>query len=1293
MREAGERLATESAGRRFLSFMKRNWPIWTMGGVAVVVTTGAILWWVWLPGRLESLVGRLEEGVGKLTGTKMTHKSLALHGIERLTLEDVTFGEDPLVLMQAKKVEVDVDPWAFEEGLPLVLAIRVDGASIHVRRFHDGTDNVTPIIQNVQEYLRNRKEGGEKGAGVLGRLLRQAPRVVVQDVSVVVDQEGANGEVIPVVSLGQGKMEAYRPGVSKAERKMQLDASFVAEESQSAVTLAADVDLGNKVVQALAQFEPPLPVKALGQKVEVARLQVKSNEFAEVILKKVVLANPISQPADFEAMLLKAGETLGVAAAPGYVRKLLHPEEMVDTYLAPLRERLKSMHYPDAVYDGLCADVKKLVAAIAQRIPQEANFETIELDSVRVLLTEFTTPSGYVGRKVRLSVERGGPMVEATGQWVEEAETGRVDFDVTSPGRLVQVRGYAQKEGDHREMEANVQWNMEDPHLQLAGTIGYNGLWNVELKGQIKAGAPALALSAEASYRDGKVYGQVEGSVDIPGLVTGKVAGTLAKTGWNLDFKGSVVPPTQKGLWSVDAALDSVSLLRRLTLESDDDVILPVADQDVRFKKARLGRDSVLHIENVAVVPRGADVDRAALRVADVALTLTEGTLGTLPGHLNEAKAGGDMKALLGRVLKKVEIVEPVLVLTQPPKLPGSVKKNGEDENVAQDKILDALEEERKASKVVMHEPIRKALQAVVVQTGSGVRSLVDLFLKLGDMFPIQQVLVKEGRFEYTDAVSPQDRLLNELSHFNATVTKVTRPGLAGGQFTIDASFMMPSADMGSGSTLKASVDLGTGDMEGDFSVEKLALYPYRFFFPSALVPDRLALVKDAKLGFQYRTETGRFVLWGAGQVTEMSLVSSRISDKPIEHLSFGVTAGDSADTGLVFDLGQKKLFTAAPIAIGFGKIPGMNMEFSVDASVPDFPKFEWRVRIPDLPVNDLLESIPKPLRASLEGLQVDGSLGFTLGVAGDSANLNELVFSFTGGDSPVQVSTPAPNADFHRLSGSFVHKPFTAPGRRIPVGSGPKYWPLERISPWLVLAVTTTEDGGFFRHGGFNTLQIKNSIGANLEVGRFVRGASTITMQLMKNLFLSHEKTLARKFQEIILTWLVERELGKEKIIEVYLNIIEWGSGVYGVKEACDHYFNGLPPENLTAAQAAFLASFIPYPRPFDSRWSSGFKGERTKTWEKWWGRRLKTVKQIVRAMELNCGSIESRCPNSIDYCTALHRVCIDPAGELERVKELKSLDELFKPGTGVGPGMLPTDEDATGADDGGTDDGVDTL
>ncbi len=1272
-----------------LSFIKRNWPIWTIGSVALLITAGALMWWVWLPGKLESLVTRVEGSVEKLTGAPMTHQKLELHGLERLTMEGVVFGAAESPLFKASRIDVDIDPWAYDDGLPLVLAVRLDGVELMAVRNADGTDNVTPIVKTVIEKLSQKGDGGPPG--LLSRLIRMSPRIIMENVSVQVVQlpdadADSKAEPQEIVHFINGKVDIYNPGLAKSERKLQLDAGFESLTGESKARFAMDIDLSKRGVQALAEFTPPLPIRALGHSVDVEKVQFKKDEFVEVVLSKAVLENPMSTPERFRSVLLKAAGAAGVAGAEALVDRALNPQNEVAALMAPLKQRMASMKYPPETYQRLQSDVEHLVTSIARRLPQEAEFETIEFDGVRMLLTESRTPSGYLGRKLRLSVSSGGPLLEASADWVEEAETGRVDFDVTSPGRLLQARGFAARDGEKSSLEANIEWSMDEPHLQLSATVAYDGRWNASVKGQLRSERPAMALSGTATLKGKAVTVQAEGKLDLPGLAVGTFAGNYSGKAWNVDFKGDVVPPAGGGTWSVDAALDSSTLLRRLLLEAEGGVVLPVGPYDLRFNKARLGRDSVLHIENVALAPKGANPERALLRIADIALTMTDGSLGALPGHISEAQSGGDLKSLLGRVLKKVEVVEPVLVLTQPPKLPTASRPGSGDDNTAQDKLLDALEEERKSKKVVMNESIRKFLHSAVTRTDKGVRSLVSHFISFGDMFPIDEVVIKEGRFEYTDAVSPQDRLLNELSHFNATVLKEKRPGL-GGKFSIEASFVMPSSDMGSGATLKANVDLATGNMSGDFTVDKLALYPYRFFFPSIVVPDRLSMLKGAHLGFNYVTETGRFTLWGGGQVSGISLVSARISEKPIDNLDFVISIGESAEAGLTFDLNQQRLFTDTPLLAKFGKIPAASMEFSVDAAVPDYPKFQWRLSVPPLPVDDLLDSVPLPLRATLNGMKVDGTLGFSVGISGDSANLNDLTFAFNGGDTPVAVSTPAPNADYHRLTGSFVHRPFTAKGRKINIGQGPNYWPIERISPWLVLAVTTTEDGGFFRHSGFNTLQIKNSIAANLEEARFVRGASTITMQLMKNLFLSHEKTLARKFQEIILTWLAERELGKEKIIEVYLNIIEWGNGVYGIKEACDHYFNGLPPEQISAAQAAFLASFIPYPRPFDSKWSGGFNGKRTKSWERWWNRRLKTVQRVVRAMELNCSTIESRCPSSIDYCSALRRICVDPAGEFEQVKEIKSLDELFRPQEGAGPGLLPTDVDDTGTADGDED------
>ena len=133
-----------------------------------------------------------------------------------------------------------------------------------------------------------------------------------------------------------------------------------------------------------------------------------------------------------------------------------------------------------------------------------------------------------------------------------------------------------------------------------------------------------------------------------------------------------------------------------------------------------------------------------------------------------------------------------------------------------------------------------------------------------------------------------------------------------------------------------------------------------------------------------------------------------------------------------------------------------------------------------------------------------------------------------------------------------------------------------------------TTEDGGFFHHHGFNHAAIRNALIANIKARRFVRGASTITMQLAKNLFLSREKTLSRKLEELVLTDYLEQAFTKDEMMELYLNIIEFGPNVYGVTAAADHYF-GRRPEELNLAECMFLSSILPKPVHYHHLYEDG--------------------------------------------------------------------------------------------------------
>jgi monofunctional biosynthetic peptidoglycan transglycosylase len=134
------------------------------------------------------------------------------------------------------------------------------------------------------------------------------------------------------------------------------------------------------------------------------------------------------------------------------------------------------------------------------------------------------------------------------------------------------------------------------------------------------------------------------------------------------------------------------------------------------------------------------------------------------------------------------------------------------------------------------------------------------------------------------------------------------------------------------------------------------------------------------------------------------------------------------------------------------------------------------------------------------------------------------------------------------------------------------------RISPTLVRAVLLAEDAGFFGHGGVDWEELKISMQLNYERGEFSRGASTITQQLAKNLWLSPSRNPLRKAKEAMLTWQLERALSKRRILEIYLNVVEFGPGVYGAEAASRRYF-GKPAAELTEEEAALLAAGLPRP------------------------------------------------------------------------------------------------------------------
>ncbi|MEL0028647.1 MAG: monofunctional biosynthetic peptidoglycan transglycosylase [Perlucidibaca sp.] len=156
------------------------------------------------------------------------------------------------------------------------------------------------------------------------------------------------------------------------------------------------------------------------------------------------------------------------------------------------------------------------------------------------------------------------------------------------------------------------------------------------------------------------------------------------------------------------------------------------------------------------------------------------------------------------------------------------------------------------------------------------------------------------------------------------------------------------------------------------------------------------------------------------------------------------------------------------------------------------------------------------------------------------------------------------------------------------------RWVPYQRISPSLKRAVMAAEDSRFLGHDGFDWEGMQDAWAKNLKKKRIVAGGSTISQQLAKNLFLSGKRTPWRKAEEAAITVMLEQMMEKRRIYEIYLNVIEWGDGVFGAEAAARHYFHK-PASALSASEAARLAAMIPNPRYYDAHRSTRYLERRT--------------------------------------------------------------------------------------------------
>ena len=237
----------------------------------------------------------------------------------------------------------------------------------------------------------------------------------------------------------------------------------------------------------------------------------------------------------------------------------------------------------------------------------------------------------------------------------------------------------------------------------------------------------------------------------------------------------------------------------------------------------------------------------------------------------------------------------------------------------------------------------------------------------------------------------------------------------------------------------------------------------------------------------------------------------------------------------------------------------------------------------------DFIPSLPAGFAPLLSGYKLTGPYTAQLDLAFDENRPDDLALNVDIDLDRVKTEAFDPRSDFSMLKNkSFLVRINAA---TVPIEIGPKdpnwvgFYDLPRNTAYAFVA---SEDGKFFSHNGFDIRAIRAGLIANIKAKKFVRGGSTISQQVVKNVFLNHDKTASRKFQEAFLTWQMEQNLTKLMIFELYLNLAHFARDTYGIRAAAQYYFKK-SVANLTLRESLFLASILPNPIIFGGQFLEG--------------------------------------------------------------------------------------------------------
>jgi len=309
----------------------------------------------------------------------------------------------------------------------------------------------------------------------------------------------------------------------------------------------------------------------------------------------------------------------------------------------------------------------------------------------------------------------------------------------------------------------------------------------------------------------------------------------------------------------------------------------------------------------------------------------------------------------------------------------------------------------------------------------------------------------------------------------------------------------------------------------------------------------------------------------GSGALDNVALQRAELSSVPLSgiRLAFRAQGTTSLD-------GAKLVLDDGELSFGDVRVRGSGSVTRTERTL----ETHWRGGVPLASCQAFLDATPRGLLPLIWSLRMTGTFGVKAELDFDSEHPNETRVRLNVAND-CHIEQVPPELSPRRFASLWQRVVRGANKQPVEIVSGPgssDWVPIDAISPFMETAVQVCEDGHFPYHHGFDFEAIQNSIKDNLIKGRFARGASTISMQLAKNLYLGKEKTLGRKLQEAVLTQLLEQELSKRELLELYFNVIEYAPGVYGIGPAAHHYF-AKRPSDLSLGQALYIASILPNP------------------------------------------------------------------------------------------------------------------